>query len=194
MEKYTKTCRFILSCNYSSKIIEPIQSRCVVFRFKPLEKEDVIERLEEVAKHEKLKVDSKALNAIFYVSLGDMRKAINILQACSTLNLSINEQDVYNVSSRARPEEVKKMILLAKEGKFKDARDQLYKLMFEYGMSGEDILNQVYREVVDFTEDQINIKDRVKLIEIISEINFRVSEGANDRLQIEAMLAMFNMK
>jgi len=194
MEKYTKTCRFILSCNYSSKIIEPIQSRCVVFRFKPLEKEDVIERLEEVAKQEKLKVDSKALTAIFYVSLGDLRKAINILQACSTLDSSINEQDVYTVSARARPEEVKKMILLAKEGKFKDARDHLYKLMFEYGMSGEDILNQVYREVVDFSEDQISVKERVKLIEIISEINFRVSEGANDRLQIEAMLAMFNMK
>jgi len=193
MEKYTKTCRFILSCNYSSRIIEPIQSRCVVFRFKPLEKESVIKRLEEIARLEKIKVDAKALNAIFYVSLGDMRKAINILQACSALNNSIGEQDVFVVSSRARPEEVKKMILLAKDGKFKEARDILYKLMFDYGMSGEDIISQVYREIIDFPEDVLNSKEKVNLIEIVSEINFRVSEGANDRLQIEAMLAMFNL-
>ncbi|PIU22286.1 MAG: replication factor C small subunit [Candidatus Diapherotrites archaeon CG08_land_8_20_14_0_20_30_16] len=193
MEKYTRTCRFILSCNYSSRIIEPIQSRCVVFRFKPLEKESVINRLEEVSKNEKLKIDNKALSAIFYVSLGDMRKAINILQACSVLDDSIGEQEVFTVSARARPEEVKKMVLLAKDGKFKDARDLLYKLMFNYGMSGEDILNQIYREVVDFSEDYLNSREKVSLIEIISEINFRVSEGANDRLQIEAMLAMFNL-
>jgi len=194
MEKYTKTCRFILSCNYSSKIIEPIQSRCVVFRFKPLEKAEVIKRLEEIAKSEDLTLNSKVLDAIFYVSLGDMRKAINILQACSALSKSISETDVFNVSSRARPEEVKEMIILAKNAEFKKSRDLLYKLMFEYGMSGEDVLNQVYREVVEFSEDKLNIRDKVKLIEIISEINFRIAEGANDRIQIEAMLAMFNIK
>lgn len=192
MEKYTKTCRFILSCNYSSRILEPIQSRCVVFRFKPLEKDDVIERLKFVAKSENLKVDDKALSAIFYVCLGDMRKGINILQACSALGNDIDEKTVYSVSARARPEEVKKMVLLAKKGQFKESRDELYTLMFEYGMSGEDIINQVYREVVDFSDDVLPIKEKVKLIEIISEINFRVSEGANDKLQIEAMLAMFN--
>jgi len=194
MENFTGTCRFILSCNYSSRIIEPIQSRCVVFRFKPLEKEEVIERLKIVAKSEKLKIDDKALSAIFYVSLGDMRKGINILQACSALDDTIDEKTVFSVSARARPEEVKKMVLLAKEGKFKESRDLLYKLMFEYGMSGEDIVGQVYREVVDLSDDHLPIKEKVKLIQIISEINFRVSEGANDRLQIEAMLAMFNMK
>lgn len=194
MEKYTKTCRFILSCNYSSKIIEPIQSRCVVFRFKPLEKSDVIERIKDITKLEKLKIDSKALDSIFYVSLGDMRKAVNILQACSVLNSEIEEKDVFNISARARPEEVKQMVLLAKDGKFKEARDLLYKLLYDYGMSGEDIVNQTYREVVDFSEDVLDSKQKIKLIEVLGEINFRISEGSNDRLQIEAMLALFNMK
>jgi replication factor C small subunit len=194
MEKYTKTCRFILSCNYSSKIIEPIQSRCVVFRFKPLEKLDVVERIKHVAKLENIKIDSKALDSIFYVSLGDMRKAVNILQACSVLNSSIEEKDVFNISARARPEEVKQMVLLAKDGKFKEARDLLYKLLYDYGMSGEDIVNQTYREVVDFSEDILDSKQKIKLIEVLGEINFRISEGSNDRLQIEAMLALFNMK
>ena len=194
MEKYTKTCRFILSCNYSSKIIEPIQSRCVVFRFKPLEKLDVVERIKYVAKLENIKIDSKALDSIFYVSLGDMRKAVNILQACSVLNSNIEEKDVFNISARARPEEVKQMVLLAKDGKFKEARDLLYKLLYDYGMSGEDIVNQTYREVVDFSEDILDSKQKIKLIEVLGEINFRISEGSNDRLQIEAMLALFNMK
>jgi replication factor C small subunit len=194
MEKYTKTCRFILSCNYSSKIIEPIQSRCVVFRFKPLEKIDVVERIKDIAKKEKLELDTKALDSIFYVSLGDMRKAVNILQACSVLNSNITEKDVFNISARARPEEVKQMVLFAKDGKFKEARDLLYKLLYDYGMSGEDIVNQTYREVVDFSEDILDSKQKIKLIEVLGEINFRISEGSNDRLQIEAMLALFNMK
>ncbi len=194
MEKYTKTCRFILSCNYSSKIIEPIQSRCVVFRFKPLEKIDVVERIKDIAKKETLELDTKALDSIFYVSLGDMRKAVNILQACSVLNSNITEKDVFNISARARPEEVKQMVLFAKDGKFKEARDLLYKLLYDYGMSGEDIVNQTYREVVDFSEDILDSKQKIKLIEVLGEINFRISEGSNDRLQIEAMLALFNIK
>ena len=194
MEKYTKTCRFILSCNYSSKIIEPIQSRWVVFRFKPLEKTDVIERLKEIANLENLKIDSKALDSIFYVSLGDMRKAVNVLQACGVLNSEISEKDVFNISARARPEEVKEMVLLAKDGKFKEARDLLYKLLYDYGMSGEDIVNQTYREVVDFSEDVLDSKQKIRLIEVLVEIKYRISEGSNDRLQIEAMLALFNMK
>ena len=68
MENYTATCRFILACNYSSKIIEPIQSRCTVFRFKPLPKEELIKLLEEIAKKEGLKIDKEALEALYIVS------------------------------------------------------------------------------------------------------------------------------
>lgn len=194
MEKYTRTCRFILSCNYSSRIIEPIQSRCVLLRFRPLEKEDVLGRLKDVAKHEKLSVEPKAYDAIFYVSLGDLRKAINILQACGSADKKIDEEDVFAVSSRARPEEIKKMIKLATLGSFKEARDLLYTLMFDYGMSGEDIVNQIYREVTDFSDTELNAKDKIDLIQTISETNFRITQGANERLQVEAMLALFNKK
>src|SRR3989339_275433 len=79
MEKFARTCRFVLSCNYSSRIIEPIQSRCVVFRFKPLGSKEMIARLKEIAEKEGAKIDEKALDAIIYVSMGDMRKAINVL-------------------------------------------------------------------------------------------------------------------
>jgi len=172
MEKYTKTCRFCLSCNFSSRIIEPIQSRCVVFRFRPLQSKEVEGRLLEIAEKESLKIDKKALEAIVYVSMGDMRKAVNVLQAASALDNRILEETVFNVSSRAKPAEVKQMISLALNGSFLEARDLLDRLMYQHGMSGEDVIGQVFREV-------------------IGEYDFRMVEGASERIQLEAMLAQF---
>ncbi len=186
MEKYAKTCRFILSCNYSSKIIEPIQSRCALFRFKPLSDEDIIKRLEYIAKKEGLHVTKDGYKAIVYVAEGDMRKAINTLQVAAILGKKIDENVVFKVASRAKPEEARKMIDLALKGKFTDARKQLDKLLYEYGLSAEDILLQLHREVIE-----MGLDDRAKLeiIDRIGEANFRVTEGANERLQLEALLA-----
>src|SRR3989338_7770496 len=85
MERYTRTCRFILSCNYSSRLIEPIQSRCVVFRFTPLPATQVANKLKEIAEKEKVEIGEDAVKAMIYVSEGDLRKAINILQASASL-------------------------------------------------------------------------------------------------------------
>lgn len=191
MEKYTKTCRFVLSANYSSKIIEPIQSRCVVFRFKPLSSKEIEERVEEIAKKEKLQVDEKALKAIVYVCTGDMRKAINVLQASSSLSAKVSEASVFDVSSRARPEEIKKMIEAALGGKFLEAREMLDKLMYEHGMSGEDVITQLFRETMSLPETELPGKKKIELVDIIGEYNFRLVEGANERIQLEALLAQF---
>ena len=187
MERYTRTCRFILGANYSSRLIEPIQSRCVVFRFKPLSAKDVEKKVTEVCNAEGIKLSEDGMKAIVYVCEGDLRKAVNVLQAASSLDKNISEKQVYTVSSRARPEEVKEMIDLAIKGKFIDARDKLDLLLFEYGMSGEDIMLQLYRELLNMKE--IPDKKRIKLIEAIAEYSFRIAEGANERIQIEALLA-----
>lgn len=189
MEKYTKTARFILSCNYSSRIIEPIQSRCVVFRFTPLQSEDIKGKLLEIAKTEKVEIEPKAVDAIIYVSQGDLRKAINILQGSAFMEKKVAEHTVYNVSSRARPEEIKKMLELCFKHKFKEARDLLDKLMFEYGMSGEDVILQLYRTAMDMTEEELPTKKKIELVDVIGEYNFRMVQGANERIQIEALLA-----
>ena len=191
MEKYTKTCRFILSCNYSSKIIEPIQSRCVIYRYKPLNAQDISKQMEKISKIEKLTIDEKALDAINYVCQGDLRKAVNILQATASLDTKINEEAVYNVSSRARPEQVKEMILLALQGKFLDARNKLDELMYEYGMSGEDIVKQLFRETMSLNEKELDEKKKVDLVDTIGEYDFRIVEGANERIQLEALLAQY---
>jgi len=191
MEKYTRTVRFVLSCNYSSRIIEPIQSRCVVFRFRPLTSKEVEERLLDIAKNEGLHLEDKAVKAIYYVSQGDLRKSINILQAASSLEKKIGEKVVFDVSSRARPEEVKEMIELALKGEFLKAREKLDFLLYEHGMSGEDVILQLYRELLEMPEAVISTKAKIELVDIVGEYNFRLVEGASERIQLEALLAQF---
>jgi replication factor C small subunit len=191
MEKYTKTTRFCLSCNYSSKIIEPIQSRCVVFRFKPLTSKETENALEGISKKEGLQLEETGLKAIEYVSQGDLRKAINVLQAAAGVNKKISEDNVFSVSSRARPEEIKQMIHAALNGKFLEAREKLDFLLFEHGMSGEDIILQLYRETMEMPENELPSKTKIELVDIIGEYNFRMVEGANERIQLEALLAQF---
>ncbi|MFH1588286.1 MAG: replication factor C small subunit [Candidatus Diapherotrites archaeon] len=191
MEKYTKTARFILSCNYSSKIIEPIQSRCVVSRFKPLTSKEIEGRIKEIAEKENLKLNEKAMNAINYVSAGDLRKAINVLEATSSLSKSIEEKTVFDVASRARPEEIKKMLLLALDAKFLEARKMLEDLMLDHGMNGEDVTLQIYRELINAPEEEIPSKTKIDLIDELGEYSFRLTQGANERIQLEALLAQF---
>ncbi len=188
MELYSNVTRFILSCNYSSKIIEPIQSRTAVFRFSPLKKEDVFSMLKRIGEREGLTIDEDAYEALFYTSEGDMRKAINTLQGCSMRARHITKELVYKTTSRAEPEKVRKMMELAIGGNLIEARKLLDDLFIWHGMSGEDILLQMYKEI-----DNLTIDERMKVIIIdkIGEYNFRLVEGANERLQLEALLAQF---
>lgn len=188
MEKYTSTCRFILSCNYSSKIIEPIQSRCAVYRFRPISTAAVEERLDHIAKEEGLNLTEEGLEAIKYVAAGDMRRAINALQAAAMLDKTITMDAIYKTTATARPEEVVELISLALEGNFIQARSKLDYLLIEQGLSGEDIIGQIYRAMFDMT---ITDTMKVDLIDHIGEIDFRIAEGANERIQLEALIAHF---
>ncbi len=186
MEKYAATSRFILSCNYSSKIIEPIQSRCALFRFKPLSDDQIKDRLKYIAEQEGLNIDESGLNALVYVAEGDLRRAINLLQASAALSKKIDEKLVFQVASKARPQEIRKMIETAMHGDYMAARKMLYNLMIEYGMSGEDIIRQMHKEVFNLSTDD---RTKVELINTIGEYEFRIVEGGNERIQLEALIA-----
>jgi replication factor C small subunit len=188
MERFTKTCRFILSVNYSSKIIEPIQSRCVVFRFRPIRAEHVREYLKYIATEEKLRLTEEGLEAIVYIASGDMRKAISALQVASTVSKKIDSTSIYKVTSTARPEEVKRLLELALRGNFLKARELLDDLLIEYGLSGEDIIKQIHKTIFDLS---IPDETKVQLIDRAGEIEFRIVEGSNERIQLEALLAYF---
>ncbi|VVB66774.1 Replication factor C small subunit [Candidatus Gugararchaeum adminiculabundum] len=191
MEVYVQNTRFILSCNYSSKIIEPLQSRCAVFRFKPLADADFNEMINRVAHAEGLKVEKDAIEALTYIAEGDMRRAINALQGASLFTKHINKEAVYRFASRANPLEIKEMVELALKGDFKESRKKLDTIMLQYGLSGEDVIIQVYREVIN--NDKIPDKQKVALVDRIGEYDFRIVEGANDRLQLEALLAQLGV-
>lgn len=188
MERYTTTCRFILSCNYSSKIIDPIQSRCAVFRFRPLSGDDVKEYVRRLAKAEKLSVTAEGLDAIVYVARGDMRRVTNALQVAATVSKTIDADAVYQTTSTARPEDIRELLTTALQGDFMAARNRLDELLVSYGLSGEDIIRQIHRSVFD-----LSIPDpiKVRLVDRIGEAEFRLVEGSNERIQIEALLAHF---
>lgn len=188
MEKYSSTTRFILSANYSSKIIDPIQSRCVVFRFKPLKEEEMKRYISRIAESEGITVDDKAAAALMYVSDGDLRRITNIMQSSAVADGKITEHAVYDIAARARPKEVIAMLRYAMSGDFEKARNELNTLVLVHGMSGEDVLMQCYREALNLDMDE---KKKLRIIEGIGECNFRIVEGANDRIQLEAMLAGF---
>jgi replication factor C small subunit len=187
MEKYVSSCRFILSCNYSSKIIEPIQSRCAVFRYRPLGKDDVISYIERIAKLEGLTLTEDAKEALAYLASGDMRKAVNALQVSATLSTTIDEEILYKVSATARPEDVRRLIKSALiEGDFLKARGVLDTMLIDFGLSGEDVVKQLHSNVFSMNIPDI---EKVKLIDRIGEIEFRMVEGSNERIQLEALLA-----
>lgn len=195
MEMYTKTSSFILSCNYSSKIIDPIQSRCAIFRFAPVKGRHVMERLNVIADAENLKVNPGAIESIVYFSEGDMRRAVNILQASSTANDEITEESVQDVVSKAKPKDVRKIVNKALDGDFLGARDLLREVMVVQGTSGEDMVTQIYQEVSRMAmEDLIPGDVYIRLIESIGEYDYRIREGANPRIQLEALLTRFLLK
>ncbi|MFH0832705.1 MAG: replication factor C small subunit [Candidatus Aenigmatarchaeota archaeon] len=190
MERYASIARFILSCNYSNKIIPPIQSRTAVFRFSQLTKDDVEKSLKSIAKKEGVVVDQSALDAIVYLAEGDMRKAINILQTASILKKKIDEETIYSVTSKADPLAVKKMLMLAVEGRFKEARTQLLVLLLERGIAGEDIIKEIHNQILNF---EISDEKKIQLIEKVGEYEFRLTEGSNPRIQLEALLAQIGL-
>ncbi len=190
MERYSGICRFILSCNYSSKIIDPIQSRCAVFRFSPLTAEDVKGYVSRIAEREGVSISEEAVDALVHVSQGDMRKAINSLQVAASLDVPIDLDVVYQTTGMARPEEVKGMLDKALSGDFLGARAKLDEIMINYGLSGQDIIKQIHRS---YYELSISDSEKVRLIDRTGEVEFRMVEGSNERIQLESLLAYLTM-
>lgn len=188
MESYALTCRFILSCNYSSKIIDPIQSRCAIYRFKPLSPEAVREEVRRIASREGLTITEGAMDAIIYIAQGDMRKAINAVQGAAIIGPQIDEKRVYSITSTARPDEISELLTLSLKGDFDGAESLLAQLLHERGIAPNELINQMYRALLKREMDR-GLK--VQLIDHLGEADFRLSEGANSDIQMEALIARF---
>ena len=180
MEMYADVTRFILSCNYSSKIIEPIRSRTMVFRFKPLDRASIKEFVNRIEKGEGIRVSEEALDTLIEITQGDLRKVANILQSSAILGKKIDKETILNITARVKPKEVRDMIELALKGEFKKARDKLTDLLINKGLAGIDLIKEIHSMVFD-----LNLKeeDKVKLIDKIGEYEFRIVEGSNAQIQ-----------
>ena len=183
MEDTSRTTRFILICNYLSQIIEPIQSRCVVFKFKALDKDDVIEHLAKICKNEGIKYDKDALEEIYKFTEGDLRHSINILQASATLG-HVNIKNVKSVIGISDKKKVRDILSLALSGKFNEARNKLTELLRVYGISERDFLKLANEELQEINEP--------KLLEVLAEYDYRLAIGAHPDIQLAALLAEFS--
>lgn len=188
MERFVTSCRFCLICNYSSRIIDPIQSRCAIFRFPRVDEKQLKARIGYIADREEVNLSDDGIQAILYVSGGDLRRAINVLQAAAVIQKKVDADAIYETTGKARPEDINQMISLAFNGKFIEAQEKLRNLLIWQGLSGTDIIRQVHREVMKLGIDE-TIK--VQLVEAVGEAEFRLTEGADPEIQLSYILAKF---
>ena len=183
IEETAKFCRFIFIANNISKIIDPIQSRCATFKFTTISEEDVISRLGEIAKTEKVKADKKGLKAIYDYSEGDLRHAINLMQATASLG-AISEENVKSSAGLTKTSDVDGILKIALSGEIKDAREKMIELIKVYGMSESDFLKYLNAAVFKSKHDKL-----ADILEVIAKYDYRILVGANSEIQLSAMLA-----
>lgn len=185
MEMYSSATRFIFSCNYSSQIIPPIQSRTVVMRFRPIKPEEMKKRIEIIARDEHFTIDGDAMDAITEISEGDMRKALNILQ---TINSSgeMSAIRIFEISGMANPKQYRSLLSKAMSGLFEEAREMLDSMMIEQGLSGIDIVRGIHSVV---RREMISPKQKIQVIMALGESEFRIVEGSSDTIQLDALMA-----
>ncbi len=186
MEKFTQNCRFILICNYSNKIILPIQSRTSMFRFATLSQEEISQRISHIAKQENVKLRQDGLDALIYAVEGDLRRAINYLQAAASLGEEITETIVYRITGKINPQEIQDLLKAALAREFMVAHRKLTDFFQNYGLSGRNIVRQCHQEVFKLEIDE---KVKLDILKILAEIEFRLSQGATEEIQLNAMIA-----
>ncbi len=190
MESYSNSCRFILSCNYSSKIIDPIKSRCALFKFKPLANEDIRSVITNIEKSEGLKIDDKAKDILIKYAEGDVRQIYNILQSSSVMSKNITESLILEIAKSSEPIELLEAIELAVSGDFIKARKKLIETALNHGLSGIDIIKQLQKYIWDL---KISDDNKLAMIDKCGEIEYRLVEGSDEFVQLESLLAHFTL-
>ena len=184
MEENSEHTRFILICNYSSGIIEPLQSRCAIFRFQRLDEDSVTNHLKSIARKEKLKPTGEAVFAAIYDATGgDLRQAINLMQAAGSSG-ELTSESVKVVSGASAKARVSEIIEKALEGDFEGARTKMVELTRVYGVPERDFLKFANEAL-----GSLKVPDMAKVISILAEYDFRLVQGSQPELQLTAMLA-----
>ncbi len=187
MEQYTRTCRFCLIGNYSESIIDPIQSRCSIFRFSPLSEADTKAWIRSIAGKENVNLIEEGIDALYEVSSGDLRKAVNLLQAAAaTQGGRVDDVAVYSVLGKVSPQRIREMITMGLKSEFIEAREILRELLIDEGLAAEDILRMAYSELM-----RMNIPERwkIRLSDAMGEVDYRLTQGSRAEIQLSTLLA-----
>ena len=183
IEDTAKFCRFILIANNISKIINPIQSRCAVFKFSQIDEKEIITHLKSVLKKEKGKADEKGLKEIAQYAGGDLRHAINLLQTAASTG-DITQDSVKAAAGLTKTNDVDDVLKLAVSGKIQDSRNKMIELIKVYGMSESDFLKYINQALFSAKYDNLE-----ELSQIIAKYDYRILVGSNPEIQLSAMLA-----
>ncbi|MFX1449225.1 MAG: hypothetical protein ACFFCM_00200 [Promethearchaeota archaeon] len=187
MEKSTKTFRLILLCKNLSNIIDPIQSRCVKVNFSKLDDKKVLQVLRYIGEKENLKISNDAFKAILFNTNNDLTKCINLLQACSSLNSSIDGDLVYEVIGMLSPNTLLNQILIGIINQdFSEVREKTRDLFLKFGYLGRNILTLLYEKLL---YSSIPEPLKVQISQKIGDIDYRIVEGASEEIQLSYFLA-----
>ncbi|KAI8074218.1 P-loop containing nucleoside triphosphate hydrolase protein [Gilbertella persicaria] len=190
IEKYTHNVRFCIICNYVSKIIPAIQSRCTRFRFAPLSQDQVKIRLKTVVDHERVHLTEDGEKALLRLSRGDMRRALNILQACHAAYDRVDEAAIYNCTGNPQPQDIERIFKWMMSEEFTTAYSNIEKLRKESGLALQDIITEIYNfaRLVEFPAHT-----RIHILQRLADIEYRLGEGGNEKIQLSALVGAFKL-
>jgi replication factor C subunit 3/5 len=190
MEKYTKSTRFCMVCNYVNNIIPALQSRCMRFRFTPLQQEQVTKKLAQIAELEGVNLAPKGLEAIYKISGGDMRKCIMILQSTHLSFGRVDEETVYSCTGHPNPADAWNFLNIMLNKSYQDAHNEVMKFKSDKGFALTDVLREMPAFIM-----RMKITDdvRIFLLDKLSDIEYNLAMGASEKLQTSAMIGAFQI-
>lgn len=189
IEKYTKNTRFCIICNYVSKIIPALQSRCTRFRFSPLDNTHVTERLRFVVQGEKLDITEGGLQAVVCLANGDMRKALNILQSTSMASPHVSEEAVYLCTGNPMPKDIEQIAFWLLNDTFLDAYQHVVEMKTQKGLALVDIVRQLQPFVMRI---DMPAAVRMAVLDAMADVEYRLAFGTNEKLQLGAIVGSFS--
>lgn len=188
MEKYVKNARFCLICNYVSKIIPALQSRCTRFRFQPLPLDFVKTRLEYICKEENIQGDDQGIQAVMTLGCGDMRRTLNLLQSTCMASGHVTEISTYQCAGKPLPSDVKDVAHSLFNDSLQVSFQKISSLQKEKGIALVDILYEMHPYIFKISMPP---KARIDLVSKLADAEYRLAFGTSDQLQLGAICGAF---
>ena len=190
IEDYSEICRFILSCNYPNKIISPIRDRIVEFRFKNLKTENIRIMLNKIVEHENIDISNSAVTTLATLSNGSMRKALGVLTAFKMGGIEkIDDNMIYNSVYWVTDEHIKSLVISTMKGDWNETDKQLENLLNQKNYTHAEIFDALYRVIKE--SEKIPMKAKLDLMPRIADIEYRISMGASEDIQLKYLMVYF---